>query len=183
MMENTMRTENAKLRGFTLVELLVTVAMIGIMAALATVGYRRWLSSARTTEARELLLTIAAAQKLYFDETRGYLNCSSSWNDHFPGKPGAYKRDFDNKGHAKYKCWKLLGVRVDSPVNMAYTVRAGTASQTPPPSSVPGIKWPAITTPWWVAQAAGDQDENGQLSYFMTSSFNAGEIFSVNETE
>ncbi len=178
-----MQTVDAKLRGFTLVELLVTVAMVGIMAALATVGYRRWLSSARTTEARELLQAIAAAQKLYFDETRGYLNCSSNWTDHYPGKPGAFKRDFNNKGHSKYKCWKLLGVRVDSPVGMAYTVRAGTASQTPPPSSVSGIKWPAITAPWWVAQASGDHDANGQFSFFMTSSFNAGEIFSANETE
>jgi type IV pilus assembly protein PilA len=41
-----------KTRGFSLVELMVTVAIVGVLAALATVGVRTYVSSARTTEAR-----------------------------------------------------------------------------------------------------------------------------------
>jgi type IV pilus assembly protein PilA len=170
-------------RGFTLVELLITVAMVGVLAALATFGYRRWIASARSAEAREMLGAIGMAQQLYFDETRGYLNCSSSWKDFYPGKPGSFKRNFTNPSHGKHQCWRLLNIRADSPVVMGYTVRAGTAGKSPPASDVPGVKWPATTTPWWVAQASGDSDDNGILSYFMTSSFNAGEIVSANDVE
>src|SRR5262249_24918953 len=39
-------------RGFTLVELLITVAMIGVLAALGLVGYRKFIHSAQSSEAR-----------------------------------------------------------------------------------------------------------------------------------
>ena len=42
-------------RGFTLVELMIVVAIIGVLAALAIYGVRKYLNNAKTAEAREAM--------------------------------------------------------------------------------------------------------------------------------
>jgi len=46
-------------RGFTLVELMIVVAIIGVLAALAIYGVRKYISNAKTAEARMTLGRIA----------------------------------------------------------------------------------------------------------------------------
>ena len=46
-------------RGFTLVELMIVVAIIGILAALAIVGVKKYMTSAKSAEARNSLGTMS----------------------------------------------------------------------------------------------------------------------------
>ncbi len=59
-------------KGFTLIELMIVVAIIGILAAIAIPNFMRFQARSRTTEARTNLGAIYTAQVSYFGEGNSF---------------------------------------------------------------------------------------------------------------
>jgi type IV pilus assembly protein PilA len=68
-------TKNFLSRGFTLIELMVVVAIIALLAATAIPQYRKYQAKSRTTEAKLALASIYTAAESYNAEYNHYSTC------------------------------------------------------------------------------------------------------------
>ena len=59
-------------KGFTLIELMIVVAIIGILAAIAIPNFLRFQAKSKQSEARELLSSLYTAETAYFAEFNAY---------------------------------------------------------------------------------------------------------------
>ena len=66
-----------KSSGFSLIELLVVVAIIGILAAIGTVAYSGYVSSAKKKSAQNIMLQISLGQVEYHSDNSDYWHGSS----------------------------------------------------------------------------------------------------------
>lgn len=65
-----------KIKGFTLVELLITLAILGVLAAIAYPAYNQHVIKARRSDAQIALLDLAARMERYYAENNSYQNAT-----------------------------------------------------------------------------------------------------------
>lgn len=63
---------NRKQQGFSLIELMIVVAIIGIIAAIAMPSYQDYMERSRRSDATSVLLRLAALQEQFFMDNRSY---------------------------------------------------------------------------------------------------------------
>ena len=69
-----------KASGFTLIEVMVTVAIVGIIASIAYPSYLSQIRKSRRAEAQATLMSIAGKQQQMILDTRSYANSVSALN-------------------------------------------------------------------------------------------------------
>jgi type IV pilus assembly protein PilE len=66
-----------KNRGFTLIEMLIVMVVIGILAAIAIPSYQNQLRRGTRSSAQALMMDIANKEQFYLQSQRTFLDCAS----------------------------------------------------------------------------------------------------------
>jgi prepilin-type N-terminal cleavage/methylation domain-containing protein len=158
-------------QGFTLVELMTVVAIVGILAAVAAPTFTSYIYKARTSEATEFLGVIRLREEAYRAEFGVYCPtvitgdaksyATLKTNDALVPDPTKTKRNavpFVTTASG----WTQLGARPSGPVRFGYGVVAGK------PTEIPAdLGWTTANADFWfVARATGDLDGDGEQVAF-----------------
>ncbi|HPB94590.1 MAG TPA: prepilin-type N-terminal cleavage/methylation domain-containing protein [Polyangiaceae bacterium] len=178
-------TNSSNQRGFTLTELMAVVVIVGILATIGAVRYRRYVNSARSSEAVWMVNGIRAAQEAYRAETLTYLNVSEKLSEYYPTKtPGAQKVQWGGGTDNIAKRWRILNVTTNGAVYYGYAVVAGLPGEVKVEGLDPlfNVTLPEAAEPWFIVQAKGDINGDGTPSLYLGSSF-SNQVYWVNEGE
>jgi len=67
-----LRTRLARVRGFTLIEVMITVAIVGILAAIAYPSYASYIRKGKRATAQAALMDLASKEQTYLLDRRVY---------------------------------------------------------------------------------------------------------------
>ncbi|MGC4088815.1 MAG: prepilin-type N-terminal cleavage/methylation domain-containing protein [Polyangiaceae bacterium] len=170
-------------RGFTLTELMVVVAMVGILAAVGIASFRKQVFASKTTEAASVVQAIRAAEETFRAENQVYLNVSTPDYWYPRNGVGAVVSTWDQKSHKDLAAWQRLGARVTQPVQFGYQVNAGRAGGTLPTLSLDSsVSLGTPTDAWYVIQGRADFDKDGVYCNVAATSFSP-ELYVEHEGE
>ena len=120
-----------KAKGFTLVELVIVIVIVGILSIVAVPIYRGYTRKAMASEGRALLGTIQTAQKVYYTEFATFAAVPSFTNFttiiDVDARPNKYFRSFQVSTAAD--AWTAITTGTDSASGISITLRGTRTGQ------------------------------------------------------
>jgi len=75
---SSLRMEAARMRGFTLMELMIVVVIIGVIAAIAYPNYQESVRKSRRADAKTTLSDLAAREEQHFNDNKTYTSSAAT---------------------------------------------------------------------------------------------------------
>ena len=147
-------------KGFSLVELMIVVAIIAILAAIAIPSFLRFAMRSKTSEATSNLAGIRTGEEAYRSEHDVYLG-AGAWPAAQPPAAGVLWEDIPN-GVIENVNFRTIGFAADGVVRYQYTVVVLPAVTVPP----------TLGTPYYTATATGDLDDDTVVARYIVSNNN-----------
>jgi type IV pilus assembly protein PilA len=174
--------------GFTLVELMIVVAIVGVLSVIAVIGYRKLVLAGKVTEAKNMLAGIRIAQESYKVERGIYANLGAGLCPLATSGTAQVKTAWDPACSGGTATWQALPVHIDGPVQFGYATSAGAFGAAPPgligqPVAFVTIPGAIGTNPWFFATASADLDGSGGLFTELVATSWQNTIFVANEGE
>lgn len=106
-------------KGFTLIELMIVVAIVGLLAAVGVSAYFGYVESAKRTEAQTALVDISSKEEAYMNTWGEYLEITA-WNPaNMPTDADPVKEWSTATSHEK---WEILGFAIAGASRWSYAV-------------------------------------------------------------
>jgi len=179
----TRRRSRRSQRGFSLMELMIVVAITGILAAIAIPTFTGYVYKSRTSEAVQFLGVIKLKQEAFRSEFGTYASAGTRDPDSITFVPGNAST---MKGNAlgfptTDAAFNQLGAKPDGAVRFGYGWAAGLPTDVAAVADLtdPGVYAMAAEDHYFVAQAVSDLDGDGTAACtFEVTSFTRGAWFS-----
>jgi len=172
--------------GFTLTELMIVVAIVGILALIGVVSYRKIVNSSKVTEATGMVAAVRIAQESYHAEAGQYATISTALDSSLCPTNGTKVANWDPSCSGGVATWSVLPVRSDGPVRFGYATIAGLANgklPSPPKGMSGAPAWAnGPATDWYVVSAMADTDGDGTFVTVLGASWTR-DIYVDNEGE
>lgn len=143
------KLRNVKQKGFTLVELMIVVAIIGILAAVAIPAFMKYMNRAKSSEAEQFIKKIADGARAYYHNPT-VANLNAVVGNQFPGPDGVHGpvpaansccavgggKCTPNAAQWQVEPWISLNFSVDDPHYYWYTYEVSNAAVDPDPAVI-----------------------------------------------
>jgi type IV pilus assembly protein PilA len=155
-----------KKSGFTLIELMIVVAILGILAAVAVPAFLNYMRRSKTAESQNNLKTMFYAAKSYYDAelnnragTAPQSKCRIDTQAMVPADPSSSKQLFTPSA-----AFVGMGYTIQEPVYMGYGLDSAGVGCVEPGGG--GLAAPAAGDNVYSMRASGDLDDDGSMSTF-----------------
>ena len=165
-------------KGFTLIELMIVVVILGVLASIAIASYRRYIIKARTSEAQGFVTQIKMAQDAYMTNFGQYAFVSDNCNTWDPNTcdDNAVCGTIPGKDRLKWTGvdadWVFLNFAPTTPLYFQVQTVAGAPNQACNGCTAYTVDFcneVNTTDHWYIVRARGNGDEDGFQSFFGTT--------------